>query len=180
MASYVALLRGINVGGKNAVRMPELVAALADAGYEDVRTHGQSGNVLFSTGRAGGARLETAIEKALETRFGIPILVIVRSRDELAATIDAAPADHGSPKLRSEVIFLKHPLTAKQAMAEVPELREGVDAIAPGPGALYFSRVAERARTTRIQQFMAKPIFLRMTMRTWSTVQKLLALLDAD
>ena len=98
--------------------------------------------MLFTTSRAGGPRLEKAIESMLEKRFGIPILVVIRSRDELAATITAAPADHGSTKLRSEVIFLKHPLTAEQAMAEVPELREGVDAIAPGPGALYFSRVA--------------------------------------
>jgi uncharacterized protein (DUF1697 family) len=180
MSSYVALLRGINVGGKNAVRMPDLVACFTDAGYGDVRTHGQSGNVLFTTARAGGPRLETAIQRMLEKRFGIPILVVIRSRDELAATIGAAPADHGSKELRSEVIFLKHPLTAKQAMAEVPELREGVDAIAPGPGALYFSRVAARATTTRIQQFMAKPIFQKMTMRTWSTTERLLALLDAD
>jgi uncharacterized protein (DUF1697 family) len=175
---YVALLRGINVGGKNLVRMVDVVACLTDAGYRDVRTHGQSGNVLFTTDRAGGARLESAIARTLEKRFGIPILVVIRSRDELAATIDAAPADHGSAKLRSEVIFLKHPLTAKQAMAELPELREGVDAIAPGPGALYFSRVAATATKTRIQQFMAKPVFQRMTMRTWVTVQKLLALLD--
>ena len=178
MTSYVALLRGINVGGRNPVRMADVVSCLTDAGYENVRTHGQSGNVLFTTSRAGGPRLETAIETVLEKRFGIAVLVVIRSRTELAATIKAAPADHGSKTLRSEVIFLKHPLTAKQAMAEVPELREGVDAIAPGPGALYFSRVAANATKTRIQKFMAKPIFQQMTMRTWSTTEKLLALLD--
>lgn len=178
MPSYVALLRGINVGGKNLVSMSDLAASFSDAGYDDVRTHSQSGNVLFTTSRAGGPRLEKAIETMLEKRFGIPILVVIRSRDELAATIKAAPADHGSKKLRSEVIFLKHPLTAEQAMAEVPELREGVDAIAPGPGALYFSRVAARATKTRIQKFLALPIFQQMTMRTWSTTQRLLELLD--
>ena len=125
-----------------------------------------------------GSRLANAVERMLEKRFGIPILVVIRSRDELAATIKAAPRDHGSKKLRSEVIFLKHPLTAEKAMAEVPELREGVDAIAPGPGALYFSRVAATATKTRIQKFMAKPIFQQMTMRTWSTAQRLLELLD--
>jgi uncharacterized protein (DUF1697 family) len=179
VTSYVALLRGINVGGKNPVRMPDVVACFTDAGYENVRTHGQSGNVLFTTDRAGGPRLEKAIEGMLEKRFGIPILVVLRSRDELADTIAEAPADHGSASLRSEVIFLKHPLTAEKAMAEVPELREGVDAIAPGPRALYFSRVAARATKTRIQQFMAKPIFQQMTMRTWSSVYKLLEQLDA-
>jgi uncharacterized protein (DUF1697 family) len=178
MTSFVALLRGINVGGKNPVRMPDLVECLTDAGYGDVRTQGQSGNVLFTAPGRGGATLERAVERVLEKRFGIPILVIVRSRGELADIVAAAPADHGSKKLRSEVIFLKRPLTAQTAMAEVPELREGVDSIAPGPGVLYFSRVAARATKTRIQVFMAKPIFQQMTMRTWSTTTRLLELLD--
>ncbi len=176
--SYVALLRGINVGGRNPIRMPELAAAFTDAGYGDVRTHLQSGNVLFTAKPTSSTVLEGAIEPALEKRFGISILVVIRSRDELADTIAGAPADHGSKDLRSEVIFLKHPLTAKQAMAEVPALREGVDTISPGSGALYFSRVRARATKTRIQAFMAMPIFQQMTMRSWSTTTRLLALLD--
>ena len=114
----------------------------------------------------------------LEERFAIPLLVVIRSRHELAQTIDAAPADHGSPKLRSDVFFLKHPLTAEEALAELPELREGVDSVAPGPGAIYFSRVAARATKTRIQLFMAMPIFQRMTVRTWRTCTRLLEKLD--
>ena len=176
--SYVALLRGINVGGKNLIRMPELAAAFADAGYGDVRTHQQSGNVLFTSKPVTSPKLEAAIEGMLEKRFGIPVLVLIRSRDELAKTIGDAPADHGSKELRSEVIFLKRPLTAAKVMGELPELREGVDAIAPGPGALYFSRVAARATKTRIQLLLAMPIFKQMTMRTWSTTTRLLELLD--
>ena len=103
---------------------------------------------------------------------------LIRSRDELAKTIDAAPPDHGSPKLRSDVFFLKHPLTAKEALAEMPELREGVDSVAPGPGAIYFSRVAARATKTRIQRFMAMPIFQQVTVRTWRTCTGLLEKLD--
>jgi uncharacterized protein (DUF1697 family) len=176
--SYVAFLRGINVGGKNLIRMPELAAAFSDAGYGDVRTHLQSGNVLFTAKPTRSGALEDAIEPALEKRFGIPILVVIRSREELARTIAGAPAGHGSNDLRSEVIFLKRPLTAKQAMAEMPELREGVDEISAGPGALYFSRVRARATKTRIQAFMAMPIFQQMSMRSWSTTTRLLELLD--
>ena len=177
--SFVALLRGINVGGKNLIRMPELVECFTDAGYGDVSTYLQSGNVLFSAGKKKGPKLETEIEAMLEQRFKTPLLVVVRSRDELAKTIDAAPADHGSPKLRSDVFFLKHPLTAEKALAEMPELREGVDAVAPGPGAIYFSRVAAKATKTRIQQFMSKPIFQQITVRNWRTSTKLLEKLDA-
>jgi len=180
MTSFVALLRGINVGGKNLIGMSELAESFRDAGYGDVRTHSQSGNVLFTTDRAGGPKLERAIERMLEKRFEIPILVVVRSRDELAETIAAAPADHGSDRLRSEVFFLKHPLTAEAATAEMPELREGVDSVAPGPGAIYFSRVAATATKTRITRFMSLPVFQQITVRTWRTTTRLLELLDGD
>lgn len=182
-SSYVALVRGINVGGRNPIRMPELVACFRDAGYEDVSTYLQSGNVLFSAARKTrkkGPKLEADVEAMLEQRFGTPLLVVIRSRDELAQTIDAAPADHGSAKLRSDVIFLKHPLTSEEALAEMPELREGVDSVAPGPGAIYFSRVAATATKTRIQKLMAMPIFQQMTIRTWRTCTRLLEKLDAE
>jgi uncharacterized protein (DUF1697 family) len=104
---------------------------------------------------------------------------VVRSRNELAATIAAAPPDHGSSKLRSDIFFLRHPLTAEEAMAEMPDLRNGVDSIAPGPDALYFSRVAAQATKTRIQKFMALPVFQRVTVRTWKTSVRLLELLEA-
>ena len=178
MPSCVALLRGINVGGKNLIRMPDLAACFRDAGYRNVRTYIQSGNVLFTADRAAGPELEDAVERMLEERFGIPILVVVRSRDQLAATIAAAPANHGSGELRSDVFFLKHPLTAEAAYAELPELREGVDSVAPGPGAIYFSRVAAQASKTRITRLMSMPVFRQMTVRNWRTTTRLFEMLE--
>src|SRR5688500_17767018 len=77
--SSVALLRGINVGGKNMVSMAELTESFRDAGYDDVSTYIQSGNVLFTARTATGAKLEKTIEGMLEQRFGLPIRVLVRS-----------------------------------------------------------------------------------------------------
>src|SRR5690606_35266419 len=74
----VALLRGINVGGKNPVRMADLRAALEAARYGDVRTYIQSGNVLFTTDEPA-AGLEDRVEAVLEERFGIPIVVVIRT-----------------------------------------------------------------------------------------------------
>ena len=176
--SFVALLRGINVGGKNLIRMSDLADSFRDAGYGDVRTYKQSGNVLFRAARQKGPKLEATVEAMLEERFGMPLLVVIRSRDEIAQTIDAAPAGHGSPSLRSEVFFLKHPLTAEEALADLPELREGVDAVAPGPGVIYFSRVAAKATKTRIQRYMTMPVFQQMTVRTWRTCTALFEKLD--
>ncbi len=176
--SGVALLRGINVGGHNLIRMPDLVACITDAGFSDVRTHQQSGNVIFTVEDAGLRAAEKTIEHALERTFAAAIPTIVRSRDELSEIIAKAPANHGSKDLRSEVIFLKHPLTAESALAQFPELREGVDSVAPGPGAIYFSRVAARATKTRITRLMAMPLFQQMTMRSWRTTTRLLELLE--
>ena len=178
MPSTVALLRGINVGGRNPVAMTALAACFRDAGHEDVRTYLASGNVLFTPRPDAGPALEGALEAMLARRFGIEIPVVVRTRDELAATVAAAPADHGAPTLRSDVFFLKHPLTVDEVWAQLPELREGVDTVSPGVGAIYFSRVAARASRTRITVLMGMPVFRRMTVRSWRTTTRLLELFD--
>ncbi|QTE30866.1 DUF1697 domain-containing protein [Pengzhenrongella sicca] len=178
MTSSVALLRGINVGGKNLIGMPDLAACFRDAGYADVRTDIQSGNVLFTADHASGPALEAEVERIIEERFQLPVLVVVRSREELAATITAAPANHGADELRSDVFFLKTPLTAELAYAQLPELRAGVDSVAPGPGALYFSRVAAQASRTRVTRLMSLPVFRQMAVRNWRTTTRLFELLN--
>ena len=178
MPSSVALLRGINVGGKNLISMADLAACFRDAGYQDVRTYIQSGNVVFTADPATGAELEDTVERMLEKRFEIPILVVIRSRDELAATIAGAPANHGSDELRSDVFFLKDPLAAEAAFAALPELREGVDSVALGPGAIYFSRLAAQATKTRMTRLIGTPIYRQLTVRNWRTTTRLLQMLD--
>src|SRR3546814_7785268 len=91
---YVALLRGINVGGRNKVPMADLRAALEDDGLQSVRTYIQSGNVLFESDEPQ-ASLEDRIEAALEGRFGFPILVVVRSHRQLRAVVQKAPEGFG-------------------------------------------------------------------------------------
>ncbi|TWD83117.1 uncharacterized protein (DUF1697 family) [Kribbella amoyensis] len=176
MTSYVALLRGINVGGRNPVGMPALVECFEESGYLNVRTHLQSGNVLFDTDLTDGLELEARLDGLLSERFGISIPTVVRSKDDLAGTVANAPDGHDSEELRSEVFFLKRPLTVEAAMQQMPELREGVDSITPGADVLYFSRVAAQARKTRITRFMSLPVFRQMTVRSWRTTTRLLEL----
>src|SRR5262245_35732565 len=130
MGHFVALLRGINVGGKNLIRMPDLVACFTEAGYADVRTYIQSGNVIFGAELAesstSGQALEGAIEDALAAAFGLPLRVVVRSHAELTATVESAPDGFGWPDHRCDVLFLKHPATAEDALAALPGLAEGV------------------------------------------------------
>lgn len=175
---FVALLRGINVGGKNLIRMPDLAACFRDAGHVDVLTYIQSGNVIFRADHAGGPALETELEGMLEARFGLPLRVVVRSHDELAGTVAAAPADFGGPDHRCDVLFLKHPTTPEEALEAVPELDPSVDEVWPGPGALYFRRVTALATRSRLGRIIGTPVYQQMTIRNWNTTSRLLALMD--
>ena len=177
-STWIALLRGVNVGGGNKLAMPALRETFGALGFGEVRTYIQSGNVVFTADPATGREVEDAVERMLEKRFEIPILVVIRSRDELAATIAGAPANHGSDELRSDVFFLKDPLAAEAAFAALPELREGVDSVALGPGAIYFSRLAAQATKTRMTRLIGTPIYRQLTVRNWRTTTRLLQMLD--
>lgn len=175
---YVALLRGINVGGKNLISMADLRAEIENAGFMAVQTYIQSGNVLFETD-APRAELEESIEALLAERLGCPILVVVRSHRQLSNIVASAPEGFGTDRDThlSDVVFLKAPLTPAQAMSAV-SLREGVDRAWPGTGVLYFDRLAERRSQSRFSRLVSTPQYQRMTIRNWSTTTKLLAMLD--
>ena len=177
MTQYVALLRGINVGGKNPVPMADLRAAVEALGHEDVRTYIQSGNVLFRTD-APRAGLEDDLEAALEARFGVPLTVVVRSGRQLRAVVDRAPGGFGQQpdRFHSDVLFLKAPLTAAKAM-RVVATREGVDQAWPGIGVVYFARLSERRAQSRMSRIVGTPEYQLMTIRSWSTTTKLVELL---
>jgi uncharacterized protein (DUF1697 family) len=181
MTRYVALLRGINVGGKNAVPMPALKAAFEAAGFEDVRTYIQSGNVLFDAPSSGQAELTKRAEALIRKAFDhYDASVVLRSRSQMRAVVDEAPKGFGREpaKYRYDVLFLKPPLTAKQVVATVPT-KEGVDRIWAANGVVYFSRLISRATSSRLNRVASMPIYKSMTIRNWNTTTKLAALLDA-
>lgn len=104
MTVYVALLRGVNVGGANRLSMPALVELCRSAGFERVRTSIASGNVLF-TSRLAERRVKALLEQRLEAHMGKPIRVLVRTRIELASVITANPFARYPPE-RTVAIFL--------------------------------------------------------------------------
>jgi uncharacterized protein (DUF1697 family) len=175
---YVALLRGINVGGRNKVAMADLRATFKNGGHEAVRTYIQSGNVLFRSDSPAKS-LEDNIESLLERRFGVPLVVVVRSHTQLRNVINKAPSGFGAEPgaYHSDVLFLKGPLTAKQAMSVV-ELRDGVDQAWPGDGVVYFARLSARRVQSKMGRIAATPEYKLMTIRSWSTATKLLDLID--
>ena len=177
-ARYVALLRGINVGGKNKVAMADLREAFEDGGHEAVQTYIQSGNVVFES-RRPRATLEGDIERLLERRFGVPLVVVVRSHAQLKKVVTGAPRGFGTQPgtYHSDVLFLKSPLTANQAM-RVLERRDGVDRAWRGTGVVYFARLSAERTKSRMGRIAGTPEYQLMTIRNWTTTTKLLDLIE--
>jgi uncharacterized protein (DUF1697 family) len=179
LVHYLALLRGINVGGKNIIKMADLSACFEGMNFSDVTTYIQSGNVLFRSTEKDKLKLAKQIEKKLSERFNYSSLVVVVPHQELQKIVESAPKGFGSEpdKYRYDVVFLKEPLTPAEVMKQV-SLKEGVDQAHAGKFAFYFSRLASRAGQSRLNRIASLPIYQYMTIRNWNTTTKLLALTD--
>jgi uncharacterized protein (DUF1697 family) len=176
---YVALLRGINVGGNNPVPMAGLRDAFTELGAADVRTYIQSGNVLFDGGRHGHATWVERLEATLAERFGYSARVTLRSHAELRAIVDGAPHGFGQDpeRYRSDVLFLLGPSTAAEVVAQM-RAREGVDTMAAGHGVVYFERLIARATQSYLSKVVGTPAYREMTIRNWRTTTTLLRMLE--
>ena len=180
MSPYVALLRGINVGGKNLIKMTDLKACFEGLGFKEVRTYIQSGNVLFSAAGLSQANLTKRIEETLSKTFNFQSRVVVRSLKQMKEIVTQAPKGFGSAPAtyRYDVIFLKAPLIAARAMESVTT-KEGVDRAIAGKGVLYFSRLISRAAQSHLTRTITMPVYQSMTIRNWNTTTKLLSMMEA-
>lgn len=175
---YVALLRGINVGGINIIKMAELKACCESMGLADVATFIQSGNVLFRSAEKDKKKLANKIEKALSETFNYHSRIAILTEKELASIVEGAPPGFGRrpDEYRYDVIFFRAPLTPGEAIEKVKP-REGVDAAYAGEHVLYFSRLVARASQSRLSKVITLPEYQNMTIRNWNTTTRLLALM---
>jgi len=176
---YVALLRGINVGGKNIIRMADLKACFEGLGLAEVRTYIQSGNVVFHASVKDGKKLVGSIEKALSAAFAYSSRVVLVSGAELAAIVKQAPLGFGKKpaEYRYDVIFLRPPLKAKAALPQFPT-NPAVDAAAAGEHAVYFRRLIAKATASRLSRVTQLPVYQEVTIRNWNTTTKLLEMVS--
>ena len=152
MASHVALLRGINVGGRNKVPMTDLREVVTSLGHTGVTTYIQSGNVLFSAADTDTAKVAAALESAIGERFGIWISVVVLSREELAQVLASNPyPDEPNPKLVHVVFLNAEPpkdlldrIAAAESAAAAKGSRDTVQAAWPRPVPAYARRLRDQ------------------------------------
>jgi len=183
MARFVALLRGINVGGKTTVPMADLREELSKLGFEKVKTYLNSGNALFETDLAEAA-LEPMIEGALQARFGLKIPALVRGAGELRTAVEELPFSSEQIEYAQEaagdaaslyVTFLSAP-PSPEAKARLEALvRPGEKAVVSGR--ILYLLLEHSIRECKLFSGMDK-LDARATSRNWNTITKLDAMLS--
>jgi uncharacterized protein (DUF1697 family) len=177
---YVALLRGINVGGNKLMKMADVRECLEGRDFTHVTTYIQSGNVLFESDRSDVAKLTALMEKAFSTGFGHEVPVFLLSQAQLKKIVAQAPREWTSGTgLRQNVAFLRAPLTAKRALSEISP-KPGVDSVKAGDGVVYMSTVLSRVKQSAFPRIVGTAIYRDVTIRNYSTCRKILALMETE
>jgi uncharacterized protein (DUF1697 family) len=172
MPAYAALLRAINVGGKNKVPMPELRAVFEDLGFTDVVTYVQSGNVAFRAPRADAG----AISRRLKEAFGLELPVVLRTGRELAAVASRNPflREGAEPKLLHVVFLDRKPAAGAQKRID-PE-RSPDDRFSLSGRELYLEYPNGSGRSKLTLTYLERCLGVNGTARNWNTVLKLVEL----
>lgn len=179
LIQYLALLRGINVGGNNIIKMTDLKSCFEKMGYADVSTYIQSGNVLFKSDEMDKVRLTYKIEQMLSARFNYSSCIVVVTHEQLRKTVKEAPDKFGKEpdKYRYDVLFVKEPLAPGEIMKNL-RIRDEVDRSFAGESVLYFSRLISRASQSYLTKIITLPEYKSITIRNWNTTSRLLSLME--
>ncbi len=174
---YVALLRGINLGGNNRLAMKELVEMFVEAGCNDVSTYIQSGNVLFTAPGPLVKGLPELVAKEIAARYGYRVPVIVRSAEQLAQTIRDNPfLQAGESEKTLHVYFLAH-LPTVSAVQKLDPNRSPPDSFRVVHQEIYVHLPNSMARTKLTNAYFDSKLSTTSTARTWGTVCKLFAMM---
>jgi len=176
MTTLIALIRGINVGTSKRVAMADLREMLSGLGYQDVRTHLNSGNAIFGT-RDKPAKVVAAVEKGLAEGLEVPATVVVRSRDQLVAAMAADPFSSFATDGSKHFLGFFASTPAQDAIEETPELAEDADT-APDRAKvigdhlyLWCPNGISKASFSTVN--WGRKLAAEVTVRNWNTVSKL-------
>jgi len=173
---YVALLRGINVGGRTLVKMADLKTCFEQLGLEDVSTYIASGNVLFGSGD-DAAELATTIEAAIEQRFELPVKVVVLDRASYARIVKAIPKPWiGDGSLRANVAFVRPGTDAKAVVRDL-EPDPAVEEVKAVKGAILWATRRDALNRSVMRKLIAGAAYKELTVRNLNTTLKLRELL---
>lgn len=170
---FVALLRGVNVGGNNIIKMSSLKTSFEKMGFADVSTYINSGNILFRSKERHARKLETKIEAMLSRDYNLGCRVVVRSFLEIASLIENLPQNwDGDTQWKYNVIFLRHSVDSEKVLESLGPKPE-IEKVVYYPGTLLWSaRISDMSRSTMFK-LSSQKVFQDMTVRNTNTTRKL-------
>ena len=174
---FVALLRGVNVGGNNMISMSALKSSFEELGFADVTTYINSGNIIFKSKENDARKLEGKIEQMLSRDYELDSKVVLRSLSEMETLVNDLPRDwNGDSSRRYNVIFLRHTIDSEKVLAELPA-KSDVEEVVYRPGTLLWSAQVTELNRTMMLKLSSRKLFQDMTVRNLNTTKKLYALM---
>lgn len=173
LSVFVALLRGVNVGGNNMISMKSLKESFTTMGFKDVTTYINSGNIVFKSKEDDARKLESKIEKMLSKEYQLDSKVVVRNLPEMEKLLRNLPRSWGEDSdWRYNVIFLRHTIDSEKILSELPA-KTDIEEIVYRPGTLLWSAQAIEFNKTNMAKLASRKIFRDMTVRNLNTTKKL-------
>lgn len=169
---YVALLRGINVGGKNKVDMGQLVAAMEQQDFGEVSTYINSGNIFFTSNKSE-KQIVTSLEALIKDEFSLEIRVLLRDKPNIDQLASSIPKDWvNGDKMKCDVMFLWEKYNSKSVL-EYLSAKPEIDDVRYAKGALLWKVDRENVTKSGMMKLVGTDVYANMTIRNVNTVRKI-------
>jgi len=179
MEKYIALMRGVNVGGKNKVSMPELKELFEQNGFSDVVTYINSGNIIFSSVYTDDKKLKEEWEGLIKNKFQLNIPVIIVSVNDLLTALNHAPSWWGHDKdSKHNAIFVIPPTTVDEVFKEIGAIKPEYENVDHYGRVVFWSAPIKTFSRTRWSKVVGSSVYNNITIRNANTVKKLLQLAE--
>lgn len=176
---YLALLRGINVGGKSLIKMADLKEAMTVAGFENITTYIQSGNVMFESDKTDNRQLGKTLAQTIDNSFALHVDCVVFSRKQWLDIVKAAPKWWGKDESwKHNLLVMTSEQNMTQVLEEIGELKIGIEKVEAGNGVLYQSISWNDFSKAKSGRIASLPLYKQMTIRNYNTTVKLAKLLS--
>lgn len=176
---FVALLRGINVGGNNKIDMKQLKRTFEGIGLSDVATYINTGNIIFTDGARSAQELSGKLEEAIAAGFGLTIKVMVRTLDEIKGIMDKLP-DHwtNDTNMKSDVLYLWDEINDESVLEKLT-FKPEVDRVIYVHGAILWSYDRDNAGKSGMNKIIGTKVYQQTTVRNVNTARKIYELMQA-
>lgn len=181
MKTFIALLRGINVGGKNKISMPELKIAFQNKGFEDVLTYINSGNIIFKANETNKDILREQCEGLIKETFELTIPVNIVAGEELIEAMQHVPSWWNvDPNEKHNAIFVLHPMSSEEVYKQVGDIKPEYEKVDYYDNIIFWSAPLSTFSRSRWSQVVKTSAYKHITIRNANTTMKLLELVQRE